>query len=166
MQQYYESANAMAAKCEATSNRLREFFLYGPEVLWTVRRDIAKAAKLLADLSNSLEDVYHWDGVLAHEHVRGLPPVPHHGEAAEHQANVALGPVVERQRVEVGQLGALEGRHEQFSQQHAKRGCRSATSTSTRLKQSKPPEMSAYRPKLTVKPGHSAPKPIRQFLGG
>ena len=55
MQQTYESANAMAARCVDTSARLREFLFSGQELAWTMRRDIATAANLLVALSLELE---------------------------------------------------------------------------------------------------------------
>jgi hypothetical protein len=61
MQQNYESANAMAARCVDTSARLREFLFNGQELAWTVRRDIATAANLLVDLSIELERGYRGD---------------------------------------------------------------------------------------------------------
>jgi hypothetical protein len=58
MQQNYESANAMAARCVDTSARLREFLFSGQELAWTVRRDIAAAANQLVALSLELEKGY------------------------------------------------------------------------------------------------------------
>ena len=55
MQQRYESANAMAARCVDTSARLREFLFGGQELAWTMRRDIATAANQLVALSLELE---------------------------------------------------------------------------------------------------------------
>lgn len=54
------------------------------------------------EVSPGFEGADYRDGALAHEHVRGLPPVPHQGEAAEHEPDVPLRPVVQWQPIEEG----------------------------------------------------------------